>query len=44
LVVDGGSLAFLTKVLIDDFGAGGSTLNFEPGLENACDQSVQQEA
>ncbi len=26
----------------DDFEAGGTTLSFEPGLENACDQSVQQ--
>ncbi len=26
----------------DDFEAGGTTLSFAPGLENACDQSVQQ--
>ena len=26
----------------DNFEAGGTTLTFAPGLENACDQSVQQ--
>ena len=26
----------------DDFEAGGTTLSFAPGLENACYQSVQQ--
>jgi hypothetical protein len=28
--------------IMDDFEAGGTTLNFEPGQENSCDQSVQQ--
>ncbi len=26
----------------DDFEAGGTTLTFAPGIENACDQSVEQ--